>query len=457
MSHLTSHIDTPLTPPIVTTAMVRSLSQPSSLTTHESSSQPLRSITASISSGNRATMMQLSDPPLAAGMQLVRPSKLQIKNHCFSYGYFALVRHTVMLMNKRVSHHYGVCRTVGCSEPMRATTRDDRLMAHLMEQHSDSYADYQLQCQRENVSPVTNVAVKRSRSNSSHSVIRRSSSAQTIPLIASQSASTSTSSSGLSLSYSGTSIFSTDDRSMLQRGDEWRIAVQESFAQFCAITSCAHHLGDTPERKEFLKIVTYHGHLPIPEEFYPPSLTAHVIKSQQKNIASLTRARIIEKLQGQTVTVAFDGWTDQHSAKILNVILCSGSKAYYWSSVYLGHTSTTGEAMADKLMPIIDDLLSANICIVAIVSDNEAATIAAQKQITSMQKCIHILNVRCAAHALNLVVRAIIGVDQGSELLTDVADITGFIRAKKLYRQAIIDIQRNQARQYRLQFANDTR
>ena len=69
----------------------------------------------SVFSRNRATTMQLSDPSLAAGMELVRPSKLHIKNHCDYYGDFALIRHTEML-HKRVSHHYNVCRIVSCSE-----------------------------------------------------------------------------------------------------------------------------------------------------------------------------------------------------------------------------------------------------------------------------------------------------------------------------------------------------
>ena len=42
-------------------------------------------------------------------------------------------------------------------------------------------------------------------------------------------------------SLSGSSLFSTDNRSMLQRRDDWRLAVQESLTKIGATMSCAHN------------------------------------------------------------------------------------------------------------------------------------------------------------------------------------------------------------------------
>jgi len=100
------------------------------------------------------------------------------------------------------------------------------------------------------------------------------------------------------------------------------------------------------------------------------------------------------------IYLACDGWTNPSGESIWNfVIHTSNHHEYLWSLRNLTSERHTKELLAEEIELIIDYYGSEKF--IAIVTDAGANIQAARTIITSKYK--HILNVRCIAHAINLI------------------------------------------------------
>ncbi len=113
----------------------------------------------------------------------------------------------------------------------------------------------------------------------------------------------------------------------------------------------------------------------------------------------------------QCITLAIDGWTGQtYGAKNTNIIaLCNGQSYFLWSDRNEDELDST----TDYLLPLIKDkieyLLSKNILISSITTDNATNMInlgSALYQIPSQGKVI--LHISCSAHTVQLMIKNIV-------------------------------------------------
>ncbi|CAG8628466.1 16073_t:CDS:2 [Rhizophagus irregularis] len=110
-----------------------------------------------------------------------------------------------------------------------------------------------------------------------------------------------------------------------------------------------------------------------------------------------------------------DGWTNSANESIWDFLIHTlNHKEYLWCLKDLSSESHTGEFLAKTIDEIIDEIGPANFS--AIVSDSGANIRNARQIITEKYK--NILNVRCMAHAINLISKDICSTSFANRILT---------------------------------------
>ena len=158
----------------------------------------------------------------------------------------------------------------------------------------------------------------------------------------------------------------------------------------------------------------------------------------QKLLAEKMRAEIITllSLKSKTtpVTLALDGWTNTNGIKITNIILLIDGKAYYWTSISNDAAANTAAWMAPLIRDILDELIEHNICVSAIVADNEATNTAMYELL--VPNFPYLVSIGCAAHVIQLVVNTTFKHEKLEALRSTVKDvIASFLRRKELRQQ----------------------
>ena len=108
--------------------------------------------------------------------------------------------------------------------------------------------------------------------------------------------------------------------------------------------------------------------------------------------------------QSSGVTVGIDGWTNVNGGKVINLCPVAQGTAFYFNSAIL----KTFSSAAAQHIPVRDALraiMDAGICVMAIVTDNEAVNKALYRDFL-VKEFPFLLHVPCAAHTVQLCVRA---------------------------------------------------
>lgn len=112
---------------------------------------------------------------------------------------------------------------------------------------------------------------------------------------------------------------------------------------------------------------------------------------------------------------ACDGWTNSANESIWNFLIhTSNHKEYLWCLKNLSSEKHTGEFLAKTIEEIIVKIGPENFS--AIVSDSGANIRKAREIITEKYK--NIINVRCMAHAINLISKDICSTTFANRILT---------------------------------------
>ena len=93
----------------------------------------------------------------------------------------------------------------------------------------------------------------------------------------------------------------------------------------------------------------------IQAEMAWPELNRLLIRSEQADVALEYRTCIITILQDKAVTVAIDGWTGINKAKVTNIVLLQGERAYYWTGFW-DIDANDDEYVARTMEPILLEL-----------------------------------------------------------------------------------------------------
>jgi hypothetical protein len=104
------------------------------------------------------------------------------------------------------------------------------------------------------------------------------------------------------------------------------------------------------------------------------------------------------------VAVGIDGWTNVRHDKVINLCPVGRGIAYYWASVVMKRDSGA-DAQYPGIAAKLDEMLSAGVPVVAIVTDNEPVNMAVYERLRI--KFPFLLHIPCAAHTLQLCVRKV--------------------------------------------------
>ncbi|GBC35647.2 ribonuclease H-like domain-containing protein [Rhizophagus irregularis DAOM 181602=DAOM 197198] len=136
-----------------------------------------------------------------------------------------------------------------------------------------------------------------------------------------------------------------------------------------------------------------------------------------------TVASVIEN--GTNLTLAFDGWTSPTHRSIWNFVIMTPSREEYLFKLQdLSDYSHTGNYVAEVIGEVIDKIGPNKIS--AVVSDNASNVRNARKIIE--EKYPNIENVRCIAHAINLITCDILKESFGDRLLRKVNTLGSFFK-----------------------------
>ena len=177
------------------------------------------------------------------------------------------------------------------------------------------------------------------------------------------------------------------------------------------IASIPHSLVNNSEWWNFLQFVRS---LPA-NEFSETRGVA--VKYGQSVIANRMTEEIYRRLNGKNVTVAIDGWTDVNSVKVHNVLVLYGGAAYYLHGIFIPNKKNTAIEIHKHLKPIIEKLISKGLRVVAFATDNAAVMTKTFNLLKT--DFLWLIHVKCAAHTLQLIVRAMLNTDIGQKILKE--------------------------------------
>jgi hypothetical protein len=189
--------------------------------------------------------------------------------------------------------------------------------------------------------------------------------------------------------------------------------------------------------------------------------TRKALRISQLDVAQQLHEKVIDRLKAQCVsapvTIAVDGWTNVRHDKVNNVIpLCAG-RAYYWTSIVNTLDRNTAEWLHPRLVESFGSLISKGILIVAMVADNEEVN-------NSLYNRMHdtypfLVQVPCAAHTLQLIVKKILKLNGVSTVISSMNDILNAFMSSKENRLKLKNLQLESGATtiYSLVRPNDTR
>jgi len=191
----------------------------------------------------------------------------------------------------------------------------------------------------------------------------------------------------------------------------------------------AYRFVESVHFRDFLTAMKWHGPLP----------SRRGVKNSVHELSSELRSKLIVYLQStpNPISIALDGWTNVQHNKVTNVVLLAGGCPFYWTSIVNKMESNTAEWVFQRLLPIIEELITKHrLRIVAVAADNEAVNGALIRKV-ALPFLVH---APCAAHTVQLVVKNVL---ESASFLTTVEqlhDLLSFFNAKE-HRNALKQLQ----------------
>lgn len=192
-----------------------------------------------------------------------------------------------------------------------------------------------------------------------------------------------------------------------------------SLARLFTQSSIAHNVADTPEFKEFLQDVGWTAATP----------SASAIRASVLAQADSLRMRLVSLLRHTPVTIAADGWTNVRREKITNIVPIANGVAYYWTSIVNTQEKNTARWLYERFLPVFNTLIHTHsLRIVALVVDNEAVNRACFNLLRG--DFPFLIHVPCAAHTIQLIVRASLAEPSFAPLVQQLTALIHFFDTK---------------------------
>lgn len=194
-------------------------------------------------------------------------------------------------------------------------------------------------------------------------------------------------------------------------------------------------------------------HSLIEDEYFRDALTMAKNINQNLNKRKLRETMIIESdkinntmltslaLNGTPVTLAIDGWTNVRANKVTNLLIIVNGISYFIASIENDNSKNNVEWIVKHLEKKIDYLISQNIKVIAIATDNENLMKATCKQIKLKYPVI--IDVPCAAHIIQLCFKKICEITNIKDIITEINEILCLIKNNKENRNKLYQLQLN--------------
>lgn len=211
---------------------------------------------------------------------------------------------------------------------------------------------------------------------------------------------------------------STADCTNCNLTQEEKSSIDGKFADFFFRTGISFRVADSAAFKDLMSSVnpTYATKMP----------TAKQLKGSLLDKAYAKVSKRIEEILGQSsnLTLISDGWTNVRGEHIVNFcIKAPGMKTVFYSSIDTSGISQDAAAVADAICSVLEKLGPQNFC--CVVTDN-ANVMKASWDIIE-EKYPHISANGCAAHAMNLLVKDILGLEDNARVVKEAESIIKFV------------------------------
>ena len=159
-------------------------------------------------------------------------------------------------------------------------------------------------------------------------------------------------------------------------------------------------------------------------------LSRYLLREKIFSIAENIKEDIVQKLSDEAVpvTIAIDGWTNVRTNKVLNMLLISAGKPYFFASIENFSEKSDSKWIVSKVEEKIQYLKKNNIIIVALTTDNAPVMKLSSKRLSESYP--YILDIPCAAHIMQLCLKHISDLNVVNRVVTIVklinASVKGF-------------------------------
>ena len=177
-----------------------------------------------------------------------------------------------------------------------------------------------------------------------------------------------------------------------------KINIQKAYSRAFAKNSLPHSLLENKYFNEFITAIKENPEVTISKR----ELRELIIFDGNK-----LKSDIIQNLKNskQPITLAFDGWTNVRTNKVINLMLIANGNIYYYDSIENKEKQNTKEYLLSLFIDKINKLLNEGLNLIAITTDNE---ILMKSTCNDLVKTFPILlNIPCSAHLIQLCLKNI--------------------------------------------------
>lgn len=139
--------------------------------------------------------------------------------------------------------------------------------------------------------------------------------------------------------------------------------------------------------------------------------------------------KVQTELNGKTVTLMQDGWSDVHNTPIIANILSIGESSYFLSAIDSGCNVKSADYCLKLAKAAIEEAATKFNCKVrSFVSDNEKKMVLMRKKLSELYNNEKFVSYGCASHYLNLVGEEIFKMKNIKDLTANILEVQKYFR-----------------------------
>lgn len=144
-------------------------------------------------------------------------------------------------------------------------------------------------------------------------------------------------------------------------------------------------------------------------------------------------------VNGQLITLAFDGWSNIRGDKVTNILLICSGTPYFYTSIENHDSPNNVNWLVPKLTEKITHLIKKKLKVIALTTDNENLMKATRKKLQEIFPVLII--VPCSAHIIQLCFKKMCFNDKIKKIIDDAKSIINIFNSNRAYYTKLIQLQ----------------